>query len=385
MKADHPPGLCNSDCCLHRTCGLYPHTSTGSPLMNRPTFGDPCLKLRSAPHHPHQRPLRHYYYSSNCDWRTVEPACDDGIATKHEFYNEPPVQHTEASGWSWNQSSSCISPAHNGGNYVGSFTQHSPVLEASRNTPFYLKGGSHPNRPNGTTSSPHTQITSQEDQVLQRMVPNDSSGIKSEPPPSPLLTPDPSPPVAGGQWPQQNSCRRGNLQLWQFLVSLLDDPTTNGNFISWTGRGMEFKLIEPEEVARRWGIQKNRPAMNYDKLSRSLRYYYEKGIMQKVAGERYVYRFVSDPETLLSVNIKDPQLDKMETVNDYSSRQSSINRKMYPSDMNNFHNQSNHYSRISRNPEHHGYQPLSCLQDLTSGPTTRDSRCVHNTMDNCVF
>eukprot|EP00069_Balaena_mysticetus_P007642 bmy_05581T0 len=74
--------------------------------------------------------------------------------------------------------------------------------------------------------------------------------------------------------------RRGSLQLWQFLVALLDDPS-NSHFIAWTGRGMEFKLIEPEEVARRWGIQKNRPAMNYDKLSRSLRYYYEKGIMQK--------------------------------------------------------------------------------------------------------
>ncbi|KAK2536121.1 Etv4 [Columba guinea] len=74
--------------------------------------------------------------------------------------------------------------------------------------------------------------------------------------------------------------RRGSLQLWQFLVALLDDPT-NSHFIAWTGRGMEFKLIEPEEVARLWGIQKNRPAMNYDKLSRSLRYYYEKGIMQK--------------------------------------------------------------------------------------------------------
>ncbi|OWK54857.1 ETS translocation variant 4 [Lonchura striata] len=94
--------------------------------------------------------------------------------------------------------------------------------------------------------------------------------------------------------------RRGSLQLWQFLVALLDNPT-NSHFIAWTGRGMEFKLIEPEEVARLWGIQKNRPAMNYDKLSRSLRYYYEKGIMQKVAGERYVYKFVCEPQALFSM------------------------------------------------------------------------------------
>ncbi|NXH06787.1 ETV4 protein, partial [Loxia leucoptera] len=94
--------------------------------------------------------------------------------------------------------------------------------------------------------------------------------------------------------------RRGSLQLWQFLVALLDNPS-NSHFIAWTGRGMEFKLIEPEEVARLWGIQKNRPAMNYDKLSRSLRYYYEKGIMQKVAGERYVYKFVCEPEALFSM------------------------------------------------------------------------------------
>uniref|UniRef100_UPI00358FA124 protein c-ets-1-B-like n=1 Tax=Myxine glutinosa TaxID=7769 RepID=UPI00358FA124 len=89
--------------------------------------------------------------------------------------------------------------------------------------------------------------------------------------------------------------RRGSLQLWQFLVALLEDPT-HANTIVWTGRGMEFKLLDPEEVARLWGMQKNRPAMNYDKLSRSLRYYYEKGIMQKVARERYVYKFVCNPE-----------------------------------------------------------------------------------------
>ncbi|KAL3315535.1 ETS translocation variant 4, partial [Cichlidogyrus casuarinus] len=93
---------------------------------------------------------------------------------------------------------------------------------------------------------------------------------------------------------------RGSLQLWQFLIALLDDPASQ-NLICWTGRTLEFKLNEPEEVARLWGLQKNRPAMNYDKLSRSLRYYYEKGIMQKVSGERYVYRFICEPELLFAL------------------------------------------------------------------------------------
>ncbi|XP_061656118.1 ETS translocation variant 5-like isoform X2 [Phyllopteryx taeniolatus] len=100
--------------------------------------------------------------------------------------------------------------------------------------------------------------------------------------------------------------RRGSLQLWQFLLTLLDNPA-NAHLIMWTGRNMEFKLIDSEEVARLWGIQKNRPAMNYDKLSRSLRYYYEKGIMQKVAGERYVYKFVCNPEALFSLAFPDKQ------------------------------------------------------------------------------
>ena len=64
---------------------------------------------------------------------------------------------------------------------------------------------------------------------------------------------------------------------------------------------MSVVIVILSQVARRWGIQKNRPAMNYDKLSRSLRYYYEKGIMQKVAGERYVYKFVCNPEALFQV------------------------------------------------------------------------------------
>merc|ERR1711935_491906 len=77
--------------------------------------------------------------------------------------------------------------------------------------------------------------------------------------------------------------KRGGVQLWQFLRQLLDNPERR-NIIHWTRQGHdgEFKLLDPEEVARLWGCEKKRPAMNYDKLSRSIRYYYEKGIMQKV-------------------------------------------------------------------------------------------------------
>ncbi|XP_042907157.1 protein C-ets-1 isoform X2 [Parasteatoda tepidariorum] len=90
----------------------------------------------------------------------------------------------------------------------------------------------------------------------------------------------------------------GPIQLWQFLLELLTDKSCQG-FISWTGDGWEFKLTDPDEVARRWGVRKNKPKMNYEKLSRGLRYYYDKNIIHKTAGKRYVYRFVCDLQNLL--------------------------------------------------------------------------------------
>lgn len=95
--------------------------------------------------------------------------------------------------------------------------------------------------------------------------------------------------------------KRGGVQLWQFLQQLLDNLERR-NIIHWTRQGHdgEFKLLDPEEKARLWGCEKKRPAMNYDKLSRSIRYYYEKGIMQKVLGERYVYIFL--PDTMQAAN-----------------------------------------------------------------------------------
>lgn len=62
----------------------------------------------------------------------------------------------------------------------------------------------------------------------------------------------------------------GQIQLWQFLLELLAD-SSNANFIVWEGTNGEFKLTDPDEVARRWGERKAKPNMNYDKLSRALR------------------------------------------------------------------------------------------------------------------
>ncbi|XP_064894602.1 SAM pointed domain-containing Ets transcription factor isoform X3 [Columba livia] len=54
-----------------------------------------------------------------------------------------------------------------------------------------------------------------------------------------------------------------------------------------------FKIEDSAQVARLWGIRKNRPAMNYDKLSRSIRQYYKKGIIRKPdISQRLVYQFV---------------------------------------------------------------------------------------------
>ncbi|XP_075991094.1 DNA-binding protein D-ETS-3 isoform X1 [Anticarsia gemmatalis] len=82
----------------------------------------------------------------------------------------------------------------------------------------------------------------------------------------------------------------GQIQLWQFLLELLSD-SSNAGCITWEGTNGEFKLTDPDEVARRWGERKSKPNMNYDKLSRALRYYYDKNIMTKVHGKRYAYKF----------------------------------------------------------------------------------------------
>ncbi len=94
---------------------------------------------------------------------------------------------------------------------------------------------------------------------------------------------------------------KGGMQLWQFLYALLTDPENKFlDLIEWTTnqKEREFRLLQPEAIAVWWGHHKNKENMSYDKLSRSLRYYYDKGLLKKIPGERYVYRFCIDPETM---------------------------------------------------------------------------------------
>ncbi|KAK5867150.1 hypothetical protein PBY51_011666 [Eleginops maclovinus] len=87
------------------------------------------------------------------------------------------------------------------------------------------------------------------------------------------------------------------ITLWQFLLQLLLDQS-HKHLICWTSTDGEFKLLKSEEVAKLWGLRKNKTNMNYDKLSRALRYYYDKNIIKKVIGQKFVYKFVSFPEIL---------------------------------------------------------------------------------------
>ena len=92
-----------------------------------------------------------------------------------------------------------------------------------------------------------------------------------------------------------------SITLWQFLLELLVGQQ-HGEIIQWTNTEGEFKLINAEEVARLWGLRKNKTNMNYDKLSRALRYYYDKNIIKKVMGQKFVYKFVSFPEIVKTEN-----------------------------------------------------------------------------------
>ncbi|XP_028814328.1 ETS homologous factor isoform X2 [Denticeps clupeoides] len=80
--------------------------------------------------------------------------------------------------------------------------------------------------------------------------------------------------------------------LWEFIRDILLNPERNPGLIKWEDRSEGvFRFLKSEAVAQLWGKKKNNNSMTYEKLSRAMRYYYKREILERVDGRRLVYKF----------------------------------------------------------------------------------------------
>ncbi|CAL8340848.1 unnamed protein product [Lota lota] len=80
--------------------------------------------------------------------------------------------------------------------------------------------------------------------------------------------------------------------LWEFIRDILIHQEKNPGLMKWEDRreGV-FKFLKSEAVAQLWGQKKKNSSMTYEKLSRAMRYYYKREILERVDGRRLVYKF----------------------------------------------------------------------------------------------
>ncbi|CAL4071821.1 unnamed protein product, partial [Meganyctiphanes norvegica] len=115
-------------------------------------------------------------------------------------------------------------------------------------------------------------------------------GEASKPAPVPTVKRGPGRPRKPENELKRKKKRTGRL--WEFIRNLLHDPETCPSLVKWENaeEGV-FRFVQAEKVAKMWGMRKHNSDMNYEKLSRAMRYYYKGGVFEIVAGRRLVYKF----------------------------------------------------------------------------------------------
>ncbi|KAM8867314.1 ETS-related transcription factor Elf-3 [Synchiropus picturatus] len=127
---------------------------------------------------------------------------------------------------------------------------------------------------------------------------NSKSHIKAQKGESPLKRPRGRPPKTGRDpsafydHSKKNKHAPRGTHLWEFIRDILIHPEKNQGLMKWEDRceGV-FKFLKSEAVAQMWGQKKKNGSMTYEKLSRAMRYYYKREILERVDGRRLVYKF----------------------------------------------------------------------------------------------
>lgn len=144
-----------------------------------------------------------------------------------------------------------------------------------------------------------------------------SAGNLSSPPAVQPVWNTPRLPLPDWAYKPESSPGSRQIQLWHFILELLGKEEYR-DVITWQGDYGEFLIKDPDELARLWGIRKCKPHMNYDKLSRALRYYYNKRILHKTKGKRFTYKF--NFNKLVLVNYPGSDLKFVPSVNQTTNR-----------------------------------------------------------------
>lgn len=209
--------------------------------------------------------------------------------------------------------------------------------------------------------------------------------------------PDPKPPKRKrnrGPKPRILHDGKGPMQLWQLIIQLLVSAPASGpesGLVEWTReQKYGFKILQPEQLAQLWGKLKKKPAMNYDKLARSLRYYYDKSMLKKVPGKENTYEFTWDISEMLGYDpvhgspVPEPVLGSPISIPAYESPVSSPSHASLSSDQDNGLPVSTEENTLCVSnpldglPVSRTFNTLPCSNPLNSLP-------VYNPMDEFLF